>query len=78
MAGRLGAEGTLDGRWQGRLTGPRQPVFVYNNWSAYDELSDKVVQTEALAMGELQEILRLRRQGVQIDYYVAVWIARQR
>jgi hypothetical protein len=55
--------------------GPREPVFVYNNWSAYDELSDKVVQTEALAMRELGEILRLRKTGVQIDYYVmdAFW-----
>ncbi|HEX9511118.1 MAG TPA: hypothetical protein VF939_11600, partial [Puia sp.] len=54
---------------------PRRPVFVYNNWSAYDELSDKVVQTEALAMQELNEILRLRKSGVQIDYYVmdAFW-----
>src|ERR1700743_842965 len=51
------------------------PVFVYNNWSAYDELSDKVVQTEALAMKELREVLRLREHGVRIDYYVmdAFW-----
>ncbi len=58
-----------------KLTGPRQPVFVYNNWSAYDELSDKVVQTEALAMREMDELLRLRKSGVQIDYYVmdAFW-----
>lgn len=75
LAGRLGTEGILLGRRSGGPAGPRQPVFVYNNWSAYDELSDKVVQTEALAMGELQEILRLRQQGVQIDYYVmdAFW-----
>jgi hypothetical protein len=55
--------------------GPREPVFVYNNWSAYDELSDKVVQTEALAMRELEELLRLRRNGVRFDYYVmdAFW-----
>jgi hypothetical protein len=55
--------------------GPKQPVFVYNNWSAYDELSDKVVQTEALAMRELGEVLRLRKSGVRIDYYVmdAFW-----
>jgi hypothetical protein len=62
--------------WHGPMgVGPRKPVFVYNNWSAYDELSDKVVQTEALAMAELQEILRLKKQGVQIDYYVmdAFW-----
>jgi hypothetical protein len=59
----------------GLEVGPREPVFVYNNWSAYDELSDKVVQTEVLAMRELGEILRLRRTGVQIDYYVmdAFW-----
>jgi hypothetical protein len=57
------------------VSGPRKPVFVYNNWSAYDELSDKVVQTEELAMRELNEILRLRKSGVQIDYYVmdAFW-----
>jgi len=55
--------------------GPRQPVFVYNNWSAYDELSDKVVQTEALAMKELDETVRLKKAGVRIDYYVmdAFW-----
>ena len=55
--------------------GPGKPVFVYNNWSAYDELSDKVVQTEELAMRELGEIVRLQKSGVQIDYYVmdAFW-----
>ena len=57
------------------LAGPRRPVFVYNNWSAYDELSDKVIQTEELAMRELNEILRLKKSGVRIDYYVmdAFW-----
>ena len=55
--------------------GPKKPVFVYNNWSAYDELSDKVVQTEELAMRELGEIVRLQQSGVRIDYYVmdAFW-----
>src|SRR5580693_8144935 len=55
--------------------GPRKPVFVYNNWSAYDELSDKVVQTEVLAMRELDELVRLKRAGVLFDYYVmdAFW-----
>lgn len=59
----------------GPVAGPRKPVFVYNNWSAYDELSDKVVQTEELAMRELGEIIRLQQSGVQIDYYVmdAFW-----
>ena len=57
------------------VAGPKKPVFVYNNWSAYDELSDKVVQKEALAMRELTELVRLQRSGVQIDYYVmdAFW-----
>ncbi len=55
--------------------GPRRPVFVYNNWSAYDELSDKVVQTEELAMRELGEMVRLMKNGVRFDYYVmdAFW-----
>lgn len=54
-----------------------QPVAVYNNWSAYDELSDNIELTEALAMKELDQILRLRRAGVRIDYYVmdAFWYA---
>ena len=52
-----------------------QPVAVYNNWSAYDELSDNIELTEALAMKELDQIVRLRRAGVRIDYYVmdAFW-----
>ena len=36
------------------------PVWVYNNWSAYDELSDAVPLNEQLAMRELAEMLRLR------------------
>ncbi len=54
------------------------PVVVYNNWSAYDELSDNVQQTEKLAMKELDELLRLRRDGVRFDYYVmdAFWFAK--
>ncbi len=55
----------------------RAPVFVYNNWSSYDELSDSVNLTEELAMRELNELLRLRRQGVRFDFYVmdAFWFA---
>src|SRR5579872_1641664 len=71
-----GAGGALgSGPAAGKLNGPPRPVFVYNNWSAYDELSDKVDQTEALAMRELGEIVRLKKSGVQIDYYVmdAFW-----
>jgi hypothetical protein len=51
------------------------PIWAYNNWSAYDELSDTVPLTESLAMRELDEILRLRKAGVRVDYYVmdAFW-----
>lgn len=53
------------------------PIWVYNNWSAYDELSDQVPLTETLAMRELQELVRLKSAGVHIDYYVmdAFWYA---
>ena len=32
-----------------------QPIAVYNNWSAYDELSDNIELTEELAMKELDQ-----------------------
>ena len=53
----------------------RDPIFVYNNWSAYDELSDNIPLTEQLTMKELDEVLRLRRLGVRFDYYTidAFW-----
>jgi len=55
----------------------RDPVWVYNDWSAYDELSDNIPLTEELAMKELSEILRLRKLGVHFDYYMmdAFWFA---
>jgi hypothetical protein len=55
----------------------RDPIFVYNDWSAYDELSDNIPLTEQLAMKELDEILRLRRFGVRVDYYMmdAFWFS---
>jgi hypothetical protein len=51
------------------------PIWVYNDWSAYDELSDEVPLNEALAMRELDEILRLSKAGVHFDYYMmdAFW-----
>ena len=54
-----------------------KPIWVYNNWSAYDELSDRIPLTEELAMRELSQIERLRRLGVHFDYYVmdAFWFA---
>ncbi|HVY73849.1 MAG TPA: hypothetical protein VG890_03410 [Puia sp.] len=72
----LGRESTLQEFISGAgFIGLKKPVFVYNNWSAYDELSDNVAQTEVLALRELDEIGRLRRSGVRIDYYVmdAFW-----
>ncbi|MFZ0739308.1 MAG: hypothetical protein WAM96_19585 [Candidatus Acidiferrales bacterium] len=55
----------------------RDPIWVYNDWSAYDELSDNIQLTEELAMRELHEILRLRKSGVHFDYFMmdAFWFA---
>jgi hypothetical protein len=55
----------------------REPVWVYNNWSAYDELSDNIPLTETLALKELDEVIRIRRYGVHFDYYMmdAFWFA---
>jgi len=66
--------------WQpSRLGEPllHDPVWVYNNWSSYDELSDNIPLTETLAMKELDEIVRLRQFGVHFDYYMmdAFWFA---
>ncbi len=51
------------------------PISVYDNWAAYDELSDNVPLTEALTLKELDNVLRLKRDGVRFDYYVmdAFW-----
>ena len=46
-----------------------QPIAVYDAWAAYDELSDKVELTEALAMHQFDRMLGLRRLGVRFDYY---------
>ena len=66
--------------WQpARLGAPllKDPIWVYNDWSAYDELSDNIPLTEELAMKELDEIIRLRSLGVHFDYYMmdAFWFA---
>ena len=66
--------------WSPRLLGGpfvSDPVFVYNNWSSYDELSDNVPLTEQLALKELDEIIRLRQFGIRFDYYMmdAFWFA---
>ena len=56
-------------------SGPRQPLFLYDNWSAYDELSDRIPLTEELAIKELNELIRMKKSGVRFDYYVmdAFW-----
>ena len=53
----------------------RDPIWVYNDWSAYDELSDRIPLTEELAMRELAQIVRLQKFGVHFDYYMmdAFW-----
>src|SRR4051812_15912417 len=53
----------------------RDPIWVYNNWSSYDELSDNIPLTETLAIRELDEMIRLARAGVHFDYYMmdAFW-----
>lgn len=60
-----------------RLGAPllRDPIWVYNNWSSYDELSDRIPLTEELAMRELAQIVRLKQFGVHFDYYMmdAFW-----
>lgn len=63
----------------GTAKGLKQPITVYNNWSAYDELSDTIPQTEELAMHLLNEVIRLKKQGVQIDYYLmdAFWFDKE-
>jgi hypothetical protein len=55
----------------------QHPITIYINWAAYDELSDNVELTEMLAMRQLDELLRLRKSGVRLDYYLmdAFWYA---
>ncbi len=52
-----------------------EPVSIYINWAAYDLLSDAVPLTEELAFGQLDHLLRLKRHGVRMDYYLmdAFW-----
>jgi hypothetical protein len=59
----------------GISTGLKEPIAVYNDWSAYDELSDNIPLTEELAMQLLDDVIRLKKDGVRIDYYVmdAFW-----
>ncbi|MEP4095813.1 hypothetical protein [Reichenbachiella sp.] len=56
-------------------TGFEKPTGIYINWASYDELSDTVKLDEKIAMRQLKELIRLRKLGVQIDYYLmdAFW-----
>src|ERR1700732_5482450 len=74
------ASSQYSAKWAAEKSGAplaRDPIFVYNNWSAYDELSDNIPLTEQLAMKELDEILRLRRAGGRVALYMmdAFWFA---
>ncbi len=73
----MGAAGALRAQTEPPPPALQAPVSVYNNWSSYDELSDRVSLNEQLAMRELDELLRLKRTGVRFDYYVmdAFWYA---
>jgi hypothetical protein len=55
-----------------------KPCSIYVNWSAYDELSDQVPLTEAIAMRQFAELLRLRALGARFDAYLmdCFWYAR--
>ena len=46
-----------------------QLIAVYNNWSAYDELSDNIELTEALAMRELEQIV-----GKRVKKFIAATV----
>jgi len=56
----------------------RDPVWVYDNWTAYVEGGGPlghVPLTEQLALRQLNELVRLKRSGVRFDYYMmnAFW-----
>ncbi len=55
----------------------KKPIGVYINWASYDELSDNVELTEAIAMEQLEHMIRLRKLGMKLDYYMmdAFWYA---
>jgi hypothetical protein len=61
----------------------KDPVWVYDNWSAYAEGMSPQFEdtplTEALAMRELQQLIRMKALGVHFDYYMmnAFWFSPQ-
>lgn len=59
--------------------GFERPFVLFNNWSAYDELSDNVPLTEELGMMLLDKVLEMKKEGVRIDGYMmdAFWFDRE-
>ncbi|MFQ3549869.1 MAG: hypothetical protein SNJ70_08985 [Armatimonadota bacterium] len=53
----------------------KYPILVYNNWSSYDELSDNLELTEDIALFQLDNLLRLKKNGINFQYYLmdAFW-----
>jgi hypothetical protein len=53
---------TMSTSWSPRSLGETflpDPIFVYNNWSSYDELSDNVLLTEELSRRGVEKCFRL-------------------
>ena len=50
--------------------GLKNPLFIYNNWASYDELSDNIKLTGEVAMKQLEEVIRLKKNGLRVDAYL--------
>lgn len=48
----------------------KKPISVYITWAAHDNISDNKPLTEKLVKKELNALLRLKKRGVQFDYFV--------
>ncbi len=68
-------ENTLK-KYSGHL---KEPVSVYINWAAYDELSDNIRLNEEIALQQLEEVIRLKNKGIKFDYYLmdAFWFSKK-
>lgn len=77
-------DGMPEVQWEEKLplrplaTGFDDTYYVFNNWSAYDELSDNVPLTEELSLRLLDKVLEMKAAGVQVDAYLmdAFWFDR--
>jgi hypothetical protein len=50
--------------------GLKKPSSVYITWGSHDQLSDTVELTEQLALQQLDEMIRLKQQGMKFDYFL--------